>query len=222
MGAIMKITEETIISSGLYPYIPWQIEEFPQSLHYACGKGLGLWQYPNQFAPYINMMIESGVKSYLEIGVAAGGTFMFTANALRRNGSGPFYAIDVAPPGEVNYINNESSPFLGKLNLYLMNNRDCTFLQCNSRQFVDIVKPKTIDLILIDGDHSYDGVRNDFEAVKDIGKILAFHDIVNTKCPGVGKFWSELKTSGLYDYHEFTDQYGMDKTYLGIGVAIKK
>lgn len=51
------------------------------------------------------------------------------------------------------------------------------------------------DLLLIDGDHSYEGVKKDFEMyvplVKEGGLIL-MHDITNERC-GVPKFWEEVK-----------------------------
>jgi hypothetical protein len=84
-------------------------------------------------------------------------------------------------------------------------------------------------LVFIDGDHSYDAVKNDYEICKDNGKIFVFHDIVNAVCPGVVRFWNELKNNeaNKYDFYEFTEQYDevFQKTgrlYLGIGVAITK
>lgn len=57
------------------------------------------------------------------------------------------------------------------------------------------------DLVFIDGDHSYDGVRVDFEAYRTLvrpGGVVAFHDIVDTAFMrgfghGVYRFWQELK-----------------------------
>ena len=56
-----------------------------------------------------------------------------------------------------------------------------------------------------------------------------FHDIISDACPGVVKFWNELKVTEKenYDFHEFTEQYeevyaATNANFLGIGVAIKK
>jgi hypothetical protein len=52
-----------------------------------------------------------------------------------------------------------------------------------------------IDLVLIDGDHSYRGVRRDFEINRAYPhRFLAFHDITggNRHTAGVGRFWREL------------------------------
>lgn len=51
-----------------------------------------------------------------------------------------------------------------------------------------------IDLVFIDGDHSYGSVRADYEREKkQPHRFLAFHDIKNTHhAPGVVRFWNEL------------------------------
>ena len=88
---------------------------------------------------------------------------------------------------------------------------------------------KRPDLIFIDGDHSYEGVKSDYEISKNSGHMFVFHDIVSDACPGVKQFWSELKNSekDVYNFFEFTEQYDEVVTetgqrFLGIGVAIKK
>ncbi len=85
------------------------------------------------------------------------------------------------------------------------------------------------DLIFIDGDHSYNGVKTDYEISKGSGKMFVFHDIFNDVCAGVVQFWNELKQNekDTYDFFEFIEQYddvwqNTQQTFLGIGVAIKK
>jgi predicted O-methyltransferase YrrM len=60
----------------------------------------------------------------------------------------------------------------------------------------EILGPEPIDFLFIDGDHSYNGVRQDFENYRQFmrpGGIVAFHDIVNSKLE-VSKFWTEVKS----------------------------
>jgi cephalosporin hydroxylase len=57
---------------------------------------------------------------------------------------------------------------------------------------------RSLDFLLIDGDHSYEGVKRDFEMYAPLvtpGGLIAFHDIVPRRpepC-GVPQFWQELK-----------------------------
>ena len=85
------------------------------------------------------------------------------------------------------------------------------------------------DLIFIDGDHSYNGVKRDYEISKNSGKIFVFHDILSDAVPDVVRFWNELKNNekDTYNFFEFIEQYedvwnDTHQTFLGIGVAIKK
>lgn len=65
----------------------------------------------------------------------------------------------------------------------------------------DVLDGERIDLLFIDGDHSYGGVRSDFEMYGDLVSptgIIAFHDICMVPQnwgPGgeVGLFWREIK-----------------------------
>ena len=51
------------------------------------------------------------------------------------------------------------------------------------------------DLVFIDGLHTYEGVKSDWENYGPMGKIVAFHDVKNPYEQGVGKFWQEIKHS---------------------------
>ena len=62
-----------------------------------------------------------------------------------------------------------------------------------------ILDGREIDFLFIDGDHTYEGVKMDFETYGSLvrrGGIIAFHDIVihpvETGCD-VSKFWREIK-----------------------------
>ena len=86
------------------------------------------------------------------------------------------------------------------------------------------LKGGKLDLLLIDGDHSWRGVRQDFlsysELVRD-GGLIAFHDICEVSDPGspgwsgdVPAFWRLV--SSIYDADELVDSPGQQG--LGIGV----
>jgi hypothetical protein len=97
------------------------------------------------------------------------------------------------------------------------NNDHVTYVKDFSINLFNHVPTQNFDIIFIDGDHSYDGVKNDFEYFKNFAnKFIVLHDIVNSACPGVVKFWNEIKHN--YTHYEFIDQYNMEKEYLGIGL----
>lgn len=84
----------------------------------------------------------------------------------------------------------------------------------------DILGNKKLDFLFIDGDHTYDGVKRDFELYKSLvrkGGIIAFHDIAphppKTKCE-VSKFWNEIKIN--YKYKEFVEDW--KQNWAGIGL----
>ena len=216
------ITEQMVCDAGLYPYQPEFLRQYPESLHKYCGKGLGLWQFPNQFAPYMNKLLENDIESYLEIGTGAGGTFMFTSNELIKNGCKSCFAVDVAPIGKVAVVDNTGNPFEGKLREYVSNTPQCAFHLGTSASFFTDYRPYPVDMALIDGDHSYSGVAKDWLMCSGRVRIIAFHDITNTDTPGVGRFWNEVKSNRFYHSFEFVDKYESDKSFLGIGLMIQK
>ena len=95
------------------------------------------------------------------------------------------------------------------------------------KKVAELLKGKKIDLLHIDADHSYQGVKKDFELyspfVKEDG-LIAFHDIVYHP-PGtvshpaqVDIFWNEIKTK--HQHLEIVKDWG--QWWAGIGLITKK
>ena len=83
----------------------------------------------------------------------------------------------------------------------------------------------SIDLLFIDGDHSYAGVRRDFEMYAPLvtprGGLVAFHDIVPTDWDGceVHRYWRELAADGRLRTESFTDPAGDRMGGIGVVAA---
>lgn len=203
--------ENLILQLGLNNEI---IHEQPPEYRKYFGTGLKLWQYPNQLSKFGNFISNLKVSSYMEIGCRFGGTFIFNVEILRKNNQKiKSYACDLIDMSEIlsEYQKIENFDFLK--------------MSSASEQFKEFCKTARPEFVFIDGDHSYNGVKNDFlifEKMEET-KFIAFHDIVNDVCPGVVRMWQEVKECSDFETHEFVEQYQSVKgNYLGIGLAIRK
>lgn len=90
-----------------------------------------------------------------------------------------------------------------------------------------VLAGQKLDLLFIDGDHEYDGVRLDFLSYRHLVRengIIAFHDIVSDHASRFGKktgrwagdvprFWSKIRS--LYPCHEFVADPDQDGCGIG-------
>jgi cephalosporin hydroxylase len=117
---------------------------------------------------------------------------------------------------------------------YLVKNSSKIFSIHSNSQFREsiyiikkLLKGRPIDFLFIDGDHSYEGVKADFEIYSPLvkeGGLIAFHDIVPDKKANdslwageVHRFWQEIKNN--YEFTEFVENY--EQSGFGIGVIVK-
>lgn len=204
--------ESAIISAGVSIFG----HNYPRFLAPRCGKGIQVWQYPCQMAPYLLKISQHRPRSYLEIGTLHGGTFAFTVEYLHKiSGQAPTaMAVDMI-----------LSPFLDS---YTSLSPKTEFVLGNSHEAGIKHKIKEngpYDLVMIDGDHTAWGCFDDLETCMPLAKMIAVHDICDSYAYEVRHAWEEFKRrwSGIWDFFEFVDQYpDLDNPWMGIGLAIRK
>lgn len=229
----MKRNLTKIINEAYSLYMPqvrYEIEEFYEFLNDHYG-------FTKKSEPY----------NILEIGTKFGGTFYLWCSMNRSSGLN--ISIDKNDGGKHGGISEEK-----------MDERDewfkekfenCHFIRGDSHEessILDVLsltylydfdsEDPFLDFLFIDGDHTYEGVKQDFEMYSPFlkkGSICAFHDIkINEYHEGrdvhVGEFWNELtkirmsnnpemcmideKKYSILEFTDNTEQFG------GIGVLI--
>ena len=196
------------------------IGEQPPELkeYFGTGHELRIWQYPNQFIPYLLFLekYKDKIVSYLEIGSRHGGTFIFTNEYL-----------NTIKKQQIKSVACDLISITTNIEKYQELNSNVTYLETSSQSdnFKNFIRDNHFSLILIDGDHLYEGVKNDAELCLDHGDIIVFHDITSVVCPGTSTYWIEFKNQyrDMFNFYEFTEQYSsVGSNFLGIGCAVKK
>jgi len=186
---------------------------------------IGAIQKPVELSAFIELIRGLELKTVIEIGTAKGGVFY----ALCQLASvfAKLISIDL-PGGEFGggYTAEDAIRFkeFGK------SKQKLHFIRKDSHQEPTKIAVKKAmgedkaDLLFIDGDHTYEGVKSDFDMYSPLvrqGGLIAFHDICHhttiTSCK-VDKLWNELKSQ--YEHWEFIDP--RDISWGGIGVIRKK
>ena len=123
------------------------------------------------------------------------------------------YAIDTwEGDGQAGYYKNEVYTKVYE-NRMKWHSQRSSMLRCTFDEAASRFSEKSIDLIHIDGLHTYEAVRNDFEIWKDKLKengTIMFHDWnVREKDFGVWKLWDEIKNDSNYQCIETPNGYGL-------------
>lgn len=191
------------------------MNQYPKELHSYCGIGIDSWQYPNQFSKYLTYLSDCNIKNYVEIGCHKGGTFIITVEYLSRfNKIEKCLAVDNWPRN----IMKEYS----KINPCV----EYLTIDSKSSEFEKKYSDRKWDLVLIDGDHSYVGVKADYQRVYANANYIAFHDIKNIFCPGTQQIWQDVKSiEKNVKFYEWTDQYDdvllrVRGSVMGIGLMV--
>ncbi|MCP4700096.1 MAG: class I SAM-dependent methyltransferase, partial [Gammaproteobacteria bacterium] len=159
-------------------------------------------QIQSEITQFLKLAERNRLETVLEIGTANGGTLFLLSRLASRNahiisidllmGRGLLYSIVRL------FFFRTFSGAGQRLNILWANSQ-----RVNTRKKVErILNGKKIDLLYIDADHSYEGVKKDFELYAPLVKpdgMIGFHDIVYhppgtvTHPAEVDRFWNEIK-----------------------------
>lgn len=178
-------------------------------------------QYEEEIVPFLEAMSVLNPRVIVEIGSASGGNLFLLCHGA-------------APDARVVSIDLPQGPFGGGYPEW-----KATFLTSimGQHQHVDLIRasshePETrdrlagllagtpVDLLFIDGDHTYSGVKQDYETYAPFvrnGGWVVFHDIVHHETASgceVERLWQEVRDLG--SCREFVKDY--DQRRGGIGV----
>lgn len=165
-------------------------------------------QVPSELRALGEILAELQPRRALEIGTAHGGTLLF----LTRLASPQATIASVDLPGgrfgggygpRRRWWYQRFARREQKLHLLQGDSHSPEMLSRVKAAF----KGEPLDYLFIDGDHTYEGVKSDFETYGPLvrkGGVIAFHDIVEGKAEmvgGVPRFWREVRPG--FRHNEF-------------------
>jgi cephalosporin hydroxylase len=183
-------------------------------------------QLPEEFVPFLELLEQERPSSVLKIGTRHGATLFMMCEVVAADAH--LATLDLQlPPARVLRSCGRRRQTVVHLE---GDSHDPTVHGRVVRLFGD-----GLDLLFIDGDHSFEGVSADFESYESLvrpGGLVVFHDIVEDSRAGVGvptggsagevpQFWRQFKErwGGTWRTTEFVRSWDQDG--LGIGVAVK-
>jgi len=185
---------------------------------------LGAMQKPTELMLLLESLKGKVLKTVVEIGTANGGVFW--ALCQMADPDAQLISIDL-PGGE--FGGGYKTDAIEKFKKFKQGRQRLDFLMEDShdletkKKLQSLLKNESVDLLFIDGDHTYKGVKKDWKMYSPFvkkGGLVVFHDIclhLNVPRCEVEKFWKEIKKGKRVV--EYIDQN--DISWGGIGVIAK-
>lgn len=158
---------------------------------------IGMLQHPQEIQILSGFVAGLNPTNIMEIGSWKGGVFYILQGLIEK--SGIAISLDLDCYGEVPIeARNLMFHSLGEHVKVLNSDSHSMITYDKVKEFLD---GKKLDFLLIDGDHSYDGVKQDYFMYSTLvrrGGWIALHDINDTafhlsKGCEVSRFWKELQ-----------------------------
>jgi predicted O-methyltransferase YrrM len=157
----------------------------------------GAIQHVDELTEFVKLLRALKPKRILEIGTAQGGVFWLFCQLVAEDG----LLISLDLPSTERFSGGTQTPpdlsamkSTGQTVHAILGNSHAPEMPERIRQILD---GQMLDLVFIDGDHTYAGVKSDYLMYHPLvrpGGLVAFHDIVKTPWEGceVDRFWAEL------------------------------
>ena len=172
----------------------------------------------NQYELGEMLKIVKGKRRVLEIGSSFGGTLKQLASVMPKGSQ--LVSVDLAIDDTPKFLNplpslKETCRQIGLLG----GNVELLIGNSHSPQVVEKVREYgPFDFCFIDGEHTYEGMKADWENYGPMSKIVGFHDIAGV-IPGCKQCWDEIKSQG-FRTEEFIAN---DNTpVFGIGIVYRE
>jgi hypothetical protein len=174
-------------------------------------------QHPEELSWMLKKISELNVTRLLEVGSSFGGTLKSMASVLPKGSQ--IVSVDLPIDDTPKFLNpqhslkracKELSMLGGNVELLIGNSHSPLVIEA-ARRFAPF------DFGFIDGDHSYEGVKADWENYGPMCKVVGFHDI-SGMVEGCARFWRELKDLGKYR----TEHCIASGSPFGIGIVYRE
>jgi predicted O-methyltransferase YrrM len=183
-------------------------------------------QFKSEILELLKLLEKKKPKVILEIGTAGGGTLFLLSQIAHPEA----VLVSVDLPGP--FFGESYPEWKGQIYRYCLKQGQKLYLiKANShkqktldriRQILELENRK-LDFLFIDGDHTYEGVKMDFQMYNPLvkkGGLIAFHDIVEVPDADdveVDLFWKEIKKE--FKYEEWVEDW--NQGMCGIGLIYK-
>ena len=171
-----------------------------------------------EFGPLLELLRADPPRRLLEIGTYKGGTFFMLCQVCTPDAH--VATIDLTLPPDVESF--------GRPRQHVATFEGSSTSE-EVRKEIGRFFDAPIDVLFIDGDHEYEGVKADFELYSPLvrhGGHVVFHDIVpddgsgSMWVGGVPEYWQEIKQQRGWETRELVHSW--EQGGLGIGVATRR